>query len=291
MKITVAGATGNIGSAAAQALLEAGHSVRVMVRQPAKVEALVRQGAEAVVGDLEDADFVRRATAGAEGLFWLTPPQLAAPDVVAWQNQITTHAAAAIEANGVPRVVNVSAIGAHRPNARGFVRQFPVVEQALSLPGTATLHLRPGWFMENLLAQAGSIKDHGKLFVAVGTEFALPLISTVDIGRYAAQALTAPEAATGVVHLIGPEILTGPEIAAGLSQVAGRQLEWVAVPPAALGDLFRGFGASEDAIRLYIELFEDFNRTDGVYALPLPEAVRTPTTLEQFARQSLLPLL
>ena len=291
MKITVAGATGNIGSAAAQALLEAGHQVRVMVRQPDKVSALIRQGAEVAVGELEDADFVRRATDGAEGLFWLTPPQLAAPDVAAWQSRVTANAVAAIEANRVARVVNLSGLGAHRPNARGLIQRFSVIEQAISLTGAATLHLRPGWFMENLLAQVGTIQDQAKLLVAIAAGIALPLISTVDIGRYAAQALTAPEVATGVVHLIGPEILNGTEIAARLSQVTDRQLEWVALPPAALGDLFRSFGASEDAVRLYIELFEDFNRADSPYAVPLPEAVRTPTTLEQFARQSLLPLL
>ncbi|MCX6594234.1 MAG: NmrA family NAD(P)-binding protein [Acidobacteria bacterium] len=291
MKITVAGATGNIGSAAAQALLEAGHEVRVMVRQPAKVEALVRQGAEAVVGELEDADFVRRATAGADGLFWLTPPQLAVPDVAAWQDQITANAAAAIQANGVARVVHLSALGAQMPQPRGFVHRFAITEKALNLTGATTLNLRPGWFMENLLAQAGSIKDQGKLYVAIGADIPLPLISTVDIGRYAAQALTAAEAASGFVPLIGPDILTGHEIAARLSEVTGRPLEWVAVPPAALGDVFRGLGASEDAIRYFIELFEDFNRPDGPYGAPLPEAVRTPTTLEQFARPSLLPLL
>src|SRR5918996_2513498 len=48
------GATGNTGSGVAGSLLESGHAVRALVRDPDKASALQEAGAELVVGDLDD---------------------------------------------------------------------------------------------------------------------------------------------------------------------------------------------------------------------------------------------
>lgn len=58
----VTGATGFIGWHVARQLLERGDRVRILVRQASKVRDL--GGAEVVVGDLLDADSLRRAVAG-----------------------------------------------------------------------------------------------------------------------------------------------------------------------------------------------------------------------------------
>lgn len=74
MRILVTGASGLIGCHATAALLDAGHAVAVLARSPAKVEAALRplgrsaNDVEIVAGDLCDAESLRRALAGREGL-------------------------------------------------------------------------------------------------------------------------------------------------------------------------------------------------------------------------------
>jgi len=66
MRIFVTGATGVLGSRAVPHMLEAGHEVTAVGRNPEKRALLERQGARAVDVDLFDPEAVRRAVRGAE---------------------------------------------------------------------------------------------------------------------------------------------------------------------------------------------------------------------------------
>ncbi|WP_433305084.1 NAD-dependent epimerase/dehydratase family protein [Actinoplanes sp. CA-030573] len=65
MNIFLTGGTGHIGSAVLPALISAGHSVTALVRTAEKAATVRAAGAEAVVGDMQDLDLVRRVAAGA----------------------------------------------------------------------------------------------------------------------------------------------------------------------------------------------------------------------------------
>ncbi len=74
MRVMVTGATGFVGSHAAKALQDAGHSVRVLVRTPAKLESVTaRVGVdlsllETVQGDIADAGSVAGAIEGCDAV-------------------------------------------------------------------------------------------------------------------------------------------------------------------------------------------------------------------------------
>src|SRR5258705_11581705 len=69
--ILITGVTGNQGGAVAQALQSSGFRLRGLTRKPESEQAaaLARHGVDVVKGDLDDEATLRRAFAGAWGVF------------------------------------------------------------------------------------------------------------------------------------------------------------------------------------------------------------------------------
>src|SRR5207247_5501276 len=74
----VAGVTGQTGRAVAQALLEQGKPVTVIVRTEEKGRAWRSKGAKVAVAALEDAAVLQGVLAGTEGAYLLVPPNYGA---------------------------------------------------------------------------------------------------------------------------------------------------------------------------------------------------------------------
>src|SRR5271156_269775 len=72
MRCVVFGATGYLGVRLVAELLSAGHDVRVMARQPAKLDDVPwRRHVDVVEGDVSDGEQVRRALEGQQVLYYL----------------------------------------------------------------------------------------------------------------------------------------------------------------------------------------------------------------------------
>lgn len=68
MRILVTGATGFVGSAIVGGLINAGHQVLGLTRSEAGARSLTAAGAEALLGNIEDLDSLRRAAVMADGV-------------------------------------------------------------------------------------------------------------------------------------------------------------------------------------------------------------------------------
>jgi len=69
MKSLVTGATGFIGGSLASALVERGDSVRALVRDPVRAQALSERGVELVAGDITDNAALKAAVSGVDRVF------------------------------------------------------------------------------------------------------------------------------------------------------------------------------------------------------------------------------
>lgn len=115
MKVLVTGATGFVGANVARLLVDRGEDVRVLVRPTSDRGNLAGLPLEVAVGDLRDAEAVRRAVRGcrrvfhvaADYRFWARDPG----EIYRSNVQGTTNVMEACLAEGVERVVHTSTVG------------------------------------------------------------------------------------------------------------------------------------------------------------------------------------
>ncbi|MFA7403911.1 MAG: NmrA family NAD(P)-binding protein [Pelobacteraceae bacterium] len=284
--LAIIGATGNIGSKAAGILLKRGEKVRVIGRAAARLATFVNKGAEAAVGDLKNTAFLTSAFTGVDALFAMIPPNYTAPDFRVYQNEIGASISDAITRAGVRYVVNLSSQGAELPVGTGPIVGLHDQEERLNgLTGVNVLHLRPTYFMENLLMNIPLINEKGIAGSAVRGDRTFAMIATKDIAATVAEHLVRQDFKGKVVQdLLGQRDLSLDE-AIG---IIGRRIGWpdlkyVQFP---YDEAVRGMvamGISPDTSRLFVEMSRALN--DGLFAVNRPRTAEntTPTALEEFA--------
>ena len=120
MKITILGATGNVGRELLSQALESGHEVTVLVRNPEKLGATSSR-VTVVQGDVSDANAVERAVAGVEAvLSTLGHTRDSANDVLA---VASTNAVKALRKNGGRRIVVLANVALSEPGDQPTVGQ------------------------------------------------------------------------------------------------------------------------------------------------------------------------
>ena len=180
--IVITTPTGNIGHHLVKDLIEVGETLRVIARDPAKLDASIRDRVEIVEGSHGDAVVVSRALDGADALFWLAPP-IPAGTMEDTYSGFTRPAADAIKRQGVGHVVVVTALGRDTEwrNRAGLVSASIRMVDLLNATGAAVRGLAMPGFMENTLMQVDAIR-RGELFGPIDPDRKLPYTATRDVG-------------------------------------------------------------------------------------------------------------
>lgn len=294
MRVAVTTPTGQVGSAVADFLLDFGGKiqVRLLGRRPDKLTWPIQRGAEAVIGSQEDIDYLCRATKGVNALFWATPPGYGSDNVRSFQKRLGAAGAKAIETNSISRVVNLSSIGAYLESGGGPISGLHDVEGLLNETACNIVHLRPGFFFENLLWQIESIKKWGRISLPLSASTRYPMLSTRDIGRVAAVRLTSTGWTGQIVQeLHGPIDLNFREVAEILTEVLGRKIVYIKCDREEMRDVLLKSAMSENAADLLLEMYEAVDSGRLRPTQPRSPETTTPTTLFEFAHDVILPLV
>jgi uncharacterized protein YbjT (DUF2867 family) len=288
----VIGATGNTGTVVADTLLAKKQKVRVVGRDPQRLERFTRKGAEAFVADVTDAAAVTKAFSGATAAYLMIPPNISAPDVYGYEQRASDAFVAAIQKNGVQHVVALSSVGADKPDRTGPVVGLHDLEQKLeTITGLNALFLRAGYFMHNLLPQVGVIQSMGTMAGPVRADLPLPMIDPRDIGAVAAASLAALDfAGKRTRELLGPRDVTYLHVAKVIGAAIDKpDLGYFQAPPAQLKPALLGMGMSSNMADLLLEMAEALNNGYMKALEPRSPENTTPTTLETFVADDFLP--
>lgn len=282
--IAITGATGNVGSKIAKALLARGHKVRCIARTTENLLEFSDQGADVAAISLAQTDLLTQAFSGAEAVFAMIPPNYEAPDFLAYQDMIGASLVTAIKDAGVKYVVNLSSLGAHLSDLTGPIKGLHAQEKRLNqLFDSHVLHLRPTYFMENLLVNVDLIKNMNIMGSAIRNDIELPMIATKDIAAYAVERLDKKDfPRQSIVHLFGQRDLSMDEA----TRIIGRKidkpdLKYVQFPYDETQRTLINMGFSQDVARLFVEMSKAFN--DGLIRAQRTAENTTETPMEEFA--------
>jgi uncharacterized protein YbjT (DUF2867 family) len=243
-----------------KSLLERGHQVRALTRNPdsTKAKALAKAGVTLVRASLEDTAALTKALDGATSLFAMTTPFEAGAQAETRQG---ISAADAAKAAGV-HLVFTSVGSANRQTGVPHFDSKYEVEKHIAQIGVRATVLAPVYFMENLY--------FGREQLAKGI-YATPLpptrklaqVAVADIGAVAVRLLEEAQRYTGKRFDLAGDELTGNQVVAILSRVTGRPFTYFQVP---LDVIRQRMG--QDATTMY----EWFDRVG--YTVDMPELRR-----------------
>jgi uncharacterized protein YbjT (DUF2867 family) len=290
--IVITGATGRTGRVAAEALIAKGEKVRVVGRDAKKLEPLAQKGAQAFVGNVEDVASMTKAFEGATAVYLVLPEDTSQQDLRSHQERVSDSYAEAVATARVPHVVALSSIGAQHAEKTGPIVGLHNMEEKLNeISGLNALHLRAGYFMENLLMSIPTIRSMGILPGGLKGDAAMPCIATKDIGAYAATRLAARDFyGCSVQELHGQRDISMKEAASVVGKSIDQpNLGYTQVPFGMLEPALVQMGLPKNTAALLIEMWKGANE-----GLIVPLEARspkntTPTTLESFVTEVFAP--
>ena len=277
--ILITGVTGNQGGAVAKALQGTGFHLRGLTRMPEgeRAAAMARQGVEVVKGDLDDEATLRRALAGAWGVFGVQNAGEAGAEREEVQGKRLATLAREV---GVEHYVYTSVGSAHkRTGVPHFDSKWRIEETVRGLRFPSHVILRPVFFMENLLAPFSL--QGSTLAWALGPGTKLQMIAVDDIGWFGARAFTAAAAFNRREIDLAGDVRTMPEAAQILTAALGRPIKFAQTPI----EQVRQY--SKDIV-VMLQWFESIGYSADITGLER-EFGRTLTNLPDWARRHARP--
>ncbi len=253
----IVGITGQVGGAVGRALLEAGQSVRAVVRDAAKGREWADRGCEIALVNIEDAASLTAAFRGAEAAFVMVPSNFDPLPGFPEAQAIGAALKSALQAAPPGRVVYLSTIGA-RASQPNLLTQHGIIEEAISTVPVPLTVLRPAWFMENCSWDVAPARERGIIpSFLQPLDRPIPMVATADIGRVAAELLQERWSGHRVVELEGPKRVTPNEIGTTFARLLGTQVRMEVVPRESWETLFKSQGMKNPMPR--IRMLDGFN--------------------------------
>jgi uncharacterized protein YbjT (DUF2867 family) len=214
MHVLVTGATGFVGGRLVPALLDAGHDVRVLVRDRESYDP--PEGVTVAEGDLLEPGGFESALDDVEAAYYLVHSMLAGSNFEERDRRAASNFATAASERGVDRVVYLGGLGVERGDLSEHLRSRREVEAVLADGDYDLTVLRAA-----IIIGAGSASFEmvrqlaSRLPVMITPRWVqneCQPIAIDDVVAYLVGVLETPETAPGTYEIGGPDVLTYAEI-------------------------------------------------------------------------------
>ena len=251
----VFGANGRAGGETARALIERGESVRVVLRRAEQAARWKELGAQVALASMDDAGAVAAALEGASGAFLLNPPPVAG-DPYARTEEIGAALAEGAQRAKLPKAVVLSSVGAQHASGTGVIGTLNRLEALLAQAAPAIVFLRPGYFVETWSEVAEPAIAEGVLPTFLEPAQKIPMVSTLDVGRAAAQLLCEDWTGRRIMQLGGPEDWSAGDVAAAFAKTLGRPVTPAFVPPGERAAVLAAEGVPAEVATALLGMYE-----------------------------------
>ena len=235
MRVLVTGATGYVGGRLVPRLLAAGHQVRVLVRDPARLSGRAWSGqVEQVRGDVLDEASLGPALEGMEAAYYLVHSMDGKPDFEARDRQAATSFGAAARRAGVGRLLYLGGLGDQRSSLSAHLASRQATGQELAAAGVPVTEFRAA-----VIVGSGSISFEmvryltERLPAMLCPRWVMQRIQPIavrDVLAYLVAALQVPASAGRVVEIGGADVLTYREMLLGYARLRGLRRWLLPVP-------------------------------------------------------------
>ncbi len=236
-RILVLGATGYVGGRLVPRLVDAGHEVRCLARDPGKLGGVGWSGdVRVLTGDLLDGDTLGEAFAGVDVVYHLVHSMGSRKEFAEADRTIARNVAMAAERAGVRRVIYLGGLGEVDERSSVHLRsRAEVGEVLLAAPVPATV-LRAAVIIGSGSASFEMLRHLvEKLPVMVAPRWVSTRVQPIGIGdvlRYLVGVLADRSDADHVYDIGGPDVLTYLDMMHVYARVAGLRRRLVIGVPA-----------------------------------------------------------
>ena len=291
--IVVLGATGKVGSKISEILLkEGGHKVILIARTADKLKTFKDMGAEVISADITDVDVLADTFKNADSAYVMTPPSFTATTYRAFQREVGDGIIEAIQKSGIKYIVNLSSCGAHMHESNGLIAGLTELEVKLNqLNDVNVLHLRPAYFIDNVLLNIPLIKGMGINGTTADADYQIPMVATKDIAFIAANHLINQDfKGKSVQPILGDRNYSFKELTSIIGRAIGKpELQYVQFPIEQAKQAMISQGISAD-IANDITAMESSLKNGIMNYEQRTIANSSPTSVEMFAKEVFAPL-
>ncbi|OBB94374.1 DUF2867 domain-containing protein [Mycobacterium sp. 852002-30065_SCH5024008] len=232
----VTGATGYIGARLVPRLLDEGHQVRALARNPAKLADVPwRQQAEVARGDLGDVDSLVAAFDGIDVVYYLVHSMGTAKDFTDEETRAVRNVVTAARQTGVRRIVYLSGLHPEGRKLSPHLESRTAVGDALIASGIETVVLQAGVVVGSGSASFEMIRHlTDRLPVMTTPKWVhnkIQPIAVRDVLYYLVAAATAAVPSSRTWDIGGPDVLEYGDMMRVYAEVAGLGKRYLIVLP------------------------------------------------------------
>lgn len=234
-KILVTGATGYIGGRLIPRLLEAGYTVRCMVRDPARLQGRPwLQNVEVVQGDVLEPQSLTSCLMGVDIAYYLIHSLSAGHDFSERDEVAARNFGMACLKAGVTRIVYLGGLGDPAAKLSPHLRSRQITGDALREAGVPVTEFRAA-----VIVGSGSLSFEmvryltERLPVMICPRWVFTRVQPIAIRNvldYLVCALSTPESSGRIIEIGGADVLTYGEMMTGYAKVRGLRRWLIPVP-------------------------------------------------------------